>query len=41
MTVLEKSLLETAGVSTAQSVALFYLMKRDGCLLKGLSQGLI
>ena len=33
MTSLDKSLLETAGVTTAQSGALFYVLKNNGCLL--------
>ncbi len=41
MTCLDKSLLETTGVTTAQSGALFFLMKNDGCLLRELSQGLM
>ena len=41
MTNLDKTLLETAGVTTAQSGALFYVMKNNGCLLKELSQGLM
>ncbi len=41
MTSLDKSLLETAEVTTAQSGTLFYVLKNNGCLLKELSQGLM
>ena len=41
MTNLDKSLLETVGVSSAQTAALFYLMENNGCLLRQLSQGLL
>ena len=41
ITSLDKSLSETAGVTTAQSGALFYLMKNNGCLLRDLSRGLM
>ena len=41
MTGLDKALLEAAGVTTAQSGALFYLSINDGCLFKELSQGLM
>lgn len=41
MASLDKSLLETAGVTTAQSGALFYVLKNNGCFLKELSQGLM
>jgi len=41
MTSLDKSLLKTAGITSAQSGALFYLMKKNGCLLRELSQGLM
>ena len=41
ITILDKSLLNKAGVTTAQSGALLYLMKNDGCLLSQLSQGLM
>jgi DNA-binding MarR family transcriptional regulator len=41
MTSLDKALLKTAGITSAQSGALFYLMKSDGCLLRELSQGLM
>ena len=41
ITSLDKSLLNKAGVTTAQSGALFYLMKNDGCLLSQLSRGLM
>ena len=41
ITILDKSLLNKAGVTTAQSGALFYLMKNDGCLLSQLSRGLM
>jgi len=41
MTNLDKSLLETAGVTGAQAGALFYLMENNGCLLRELSHGLM
>lgn len=41
ITSLDKSLLKTVGVTTAQIGALFYLMQNDGCLLRHLSQGLM
>lgn len=41
MTSLDRALLEAAGVTTAQSGALFYLSINDGCLFKQLSQGLM
>ena len=41
ITSLDKSLSETAGVTAAQSGALFYLMKNNGCLLRDLSRGLM
>ena len=41
MTTIDKSLIETAGLTAAQSGALLYLMKNNGCLLKELSQGLM
>jgi len=41
MTNLDKSLLKTAGITSAQSGALFYLMKNNGCLLRQLSEALM
>ena len=41
VTTLDKSLLKTAGITSAQSGVLFYLMKNNGCLLRELSQGLM
>jgi len=41
ITNLDKSLLEAAGVTAAQSGALLYIMKNNGCLLRELSQGLM
>ena len=41
MTAIDKSLMGTAGLTAAQSAALLYLMKNNGCLLKELSQGLM
>lgn len=37
---LDKALIETAGVTAAQSGALYYLMDNDGSLLSALSQAL-
>jgi DNA-binding MarR family transcriptional regulator len=41
MTSLDKSLLKTAGITSAQSGVLFYLMKSNGCLLRELSEALM
>jgi DNA-binding MarR family transcriptional regulator len=41
MTDLDKALLKTAGITSAQSGALFYLMKSNGCLLRELSEALM
>lgn len=41
MTSLDKSLLKTAGITSAQSGVLFYLMKNNGCLLRQLSEALM
>ena len=38
---LDQALLAKAGVTAAQSGALFYLMQNDGCLLMELSRGLM
>ena len=37
---LDQALLERVGITTAQSGALFYLQKDDGCLLSQMGQGL-
>ena len=37
---LDQALLERAGITTAQSGALFYLENNDGCLLSQMGQGL-
>jgi len=37
---LDKALMDTAGVTAAQSGALYYLVDNDGCLLGALSQAL-
>jgi DNA-binding MarR family transcriptional regulator len=37
---LDKSLMDTAGVTAAQTGALYYLLDNDGCLLSVLSQAL-
>jgi len=39
-TSLDKALMDTAGVTAAQSGALYYLMDNDGCLLSALSKAL-
>jgi DNA-binding MarR family transcriptional regulator len=41
VTSLDKALLKTADITSAQSGVLFYLMKNNGCLLRELSQGLM
>ena len=41
MTDLDKALLKTAGITSAQSGVLFYLMKSNGCLLRELSEALM
>jgi len=41
MTSLDKSLFKAAGITSAQSGALFYLMKNNGCLLRQLSEALM
>ncbi|MFH1243309.1 MAG: MarR family transcriptional regulator [Pseudomonadota bacterium] len=41
MTNLDRSLLDTASITTAQSGALFYLMENNGCLLRELSKALM
>ncbi|HQH99787.1 MAG TPA: MarR family winged helix-turn-helix transcriptional regulator [Deltaproteobacteria bacterium] len=38
---LDQALIETAGVTAAQSGALYYLMANDGCLLSELSRALL
>lgn len=40
-TKLDQALVETAGVTAAQSGALYYLMANDGCLLTELSRSLV
>jgi len=40
-TSLDKALLDRAGVTTAQSGALYYLLDNDGCLLSELSRALM
>ena len=38
---LDQALLANAGVTAAQAGALFFLMQKDGCLLRELSRGLM